>query len=700
MKHLIENYRKNNYSGKDISYATGIPSTVISQIFKKNNVVNDDIYFYKRNKFIYFWNIDKIKSDVIINSLTENKYCMFKNKEEIMERLNYLCSNTLNNEDDKLKFQEKSQELKNKKLKDELEVLKEEFKNRKVFERSKTIYEFEELIEKNANEIKFEIKIQKKQKQKKIINEESKIVQDELKQIWFRETDTNYILHIGPTNSGKSFHAIEKLKSSKNGCYLAPLRLLAWEIAEKLNNEGIPCNLLTGEEQNDIGANFTSSTIEMFNTEISYECVVIDECLMLSDDNRGKFWLNAILNSKSKEIHLIANNESLQLIETILSTLNRKYKVNKYERLTPLIVSDEHFSFEETKDKTIYVVFSRASVLVYYNYFKSININCSILYGALPPEVRKNQMELFKNGTNTVCIATDAIGMGVNLPCDYIHFLELSKFDGKCLRRLKPMEVKQISGRAGRYKMSEGGTIIGNSKKDINFIKKSLECNEVLNKTYFGLTYNIFKSIPDKNVTKKLEFFKKMDCIPYELSNIIKKENMDNYIQLSLYQPLHLIKNLELIWNLLIAPVTKNNRDFWEECIFYIVSGEEEIIFDVNFKQNVSFSNLEEIESKISKIDLFLYMCNNKVLSEYVDDCNIDEIISKKENIILEIDNFLIENKGTKIKKCSVCKILMPIDSYYQMCSSCYRKQKISRYLNGDDDDDYGDYDDYFDWKY
>lgn len=684
MKHLIENYRKNNYIGKDISYATGIPSAKISQIFKKHNVVNDDIYFYKRDKFIYFWNINKITSDAIMNSLIENKYCMFTKKEEIIERLNYLRNNTLKNEDDKLKFQEKSQELKKKKLKDELNTLKEEFKNRKVFERSKTIYEFEDYISQHVIDIDLISKYEKSKIENKIIDEESKIIQDELKQIWFRETDTNYILHIGPTNSGKSFHAIEKLKSSKNGCYLAPLRLLAWEIAEKLNNEGIPCNLLTGEEQNDIGANFTSSTIEMFNTEIPYECVVIDECLMLSDENRGKFWLNAILNSKSKEIHLIANNESLELIEIILTTLNREYSINTYDRLTPLEVQNKVEDYLKPKDKTIYIVFSRASVLIYYNYFKSINVPCSILYGALPPEVRKNQMELFNNGTNKVCVSTDAIGMGVNLPCDYIHFLELSKFDGKTKRSLTSMEIKQISGRAGRYLLSDKGTVIASNGSDLNLIKNSLSKEEKLSETYFGLTFNIFKKIPKPNITKKLEFFQELNCVPDELSDIIVEEDMTNYIKLSYYRPLHKIRNLEIVWHLLTAPVNKNNENFWEECVDVIVSKKRKIrlhVFNPNIK---NFNSLIIVESIISDIDLFLYMSNNNVLKDYVDISNINDIISSKNDLITKIDNFLIENKGTKINKCVECKCLMPIDSDYDMCGSCYQEQKFSRYLDND----------------
>ncbi|MFP3471010.1 hypothetical protein R0J90_13290, partial [Micrococcus sp. SIMBA_144] len=100
--------------------------------------------------------------------------------------------------------------------------------------------------------------------------------------------DINYILHIGETNTGKTHHAISRMKEAKSGMYLAPLRLLALEVFDKLNSEDVPCNLKTGEEEKEVPlAHHVSSTVEMFREKDEYEVIVIDEAQMLADQDRG-----------------------------------------------------------------------------------------------------------------------------------------------------------------------------------------------------------------------------------------------------------------------------------------------------------------------------------------------------------------------------------------------------------------------------
>jgi ATP-dependent RNA helicase SUPV3L1/SUV3 len=152
-----------------------------------------------------------------------------------------------------------------------------------------------------------------------------------------------YIIHVGETNSGKTYHAVNDLKES-GGIYLAPLRLLAWECFEKLNNEkDKSCDLITGEEEilNE-GSKIISATVEMFDPNVFYNTVILDEAFMLNDKDRGKNWLRVLLNTNYDKLHIICNNESLNLITTILKTLKRdNIEIKKYEKLVPLEVLDQ-----------------------------------------------------------------------------------------------------------------------------------------------------------------------------------------------------------------------------------------------------------------------------------------------------------------------------------------------------------------------
>ena len=273
---------------------------------------------------------------------------------------------------------------------------------------------------------------------------------------WFDGGNTKYIIHCGKTGSGKTYNAIKRLKEVGSGVYLAPLRLLALEIYEKLNSEGLRCNLLTGEEQ-DISehAKIMSSTIEMLDYSKHHEIVVIDEAFMLGDRDRGKAWLRAIIKAKATEVHIITSEESLLLISDLLTMTGRKFELKRYEMLQKFKFSNNIFvPSKNMPPKGVFVTFSRIDVLVNKMRLQKLGKSVSVLYGNLPPEVKKRQIEEFMNGNNELLVCTDVIGMGINVPCDYIVFLKHEKFDGIKNRTLLPTEVRQISGRTGRFGIS------------------------------------------------------------------------------------------------------------------------------------------------------------------------------------------------------------------------------------------------------
>src|SRR5258707_7967821 len=256
--------------------------------------------------------------------------------------------------------------------------------------------------------------------------------------------DQRVILHVGPPNSGKTHSALDILSIANNGWYLAPLRLLAFEVFDRMNQRGIPCNLLTGEEYFNVpGARVTAATIEMFDPTRSGDCVVIDEAQMLADPDRGWAWTRALMEAQAEAIHVIGPSHARNLIERLAAAAAIPLQVVEHERLAPLAVAPEPWVLEHLPARTILVAFSRRRVLHLKTELEMHRRTVSVVYGNLPPEVRRRQADRFAEGKTEICVATDAVGMGLNLPADQVCFFELEKYDGRSMRVLSPAEVHQ-----------------------------------------------------------------------------------------------------------------------------------------------------------------------------------------------------------------------------------------------------------------
>ena len=245
---------------------------------------------------------------------------------------------------------------------------------------------------------------------------------------WDRDRAEQHItLHMGPTNSGKTFSGLNNLIAAGSGWYLSPLRLLAHEVFDTLNKRGVACTLLTGEESIETpGARITAATIEMFNPHRSGECIIIDEAHMLADEQRGWAWTRAIMEAAAPEIHIVGSPVSEALVCRLAEELGFSVTVERYERLTPLHVAERPWTLEDLPERTILVAFSRRMVLgLKADLEKKFNRSVAVIYGNLPPEVRLRQAERFASGEAEICVATDAIGMGLNLPADNVCFYEV-----------------------------------------------------------------------------------------------------------------------------------------------------------------------------------------------------------------------------------------------------------------------------------
>ena len=248
-----------------------------------------------------------------------------------------------------------------------------------------------------------------------------------------RAMTRHFHLHIGPTNSGKTYNALKALSRAETGVYAGPLRLLAHEVWERLNlgtvggldGQGKKTNLLTGEERRivDADAGLISCTVEMLplsGPPGGFDVVVIDEIQMIGDPQRGGAWTTAVLGVRAKEVHLCGDETTVELLSKIIPTLGDKMTVHRYERLTPLKVAEESLDGDLSKVQPgdCVVTFSRNNIYAVKKMIESTAAKkCAVVYGALPPETRADQAKDFndEDGRCQVLVASDAVGMGLNL---------------------------------------------------------------------------------------------------------------------------------------------------------------------------------------------------------------------------------------------------------------------------------------------
>ncbi|KAL5533488.1 SUV3 [Sanghuangporus sanghuang] len=312
-------------------------------------------------------------------------------------------------------------------------------------------------------------------------------------------------MHVGPTNSGKTHNALRALAASPHGVYASPLRLLAYEVFDRLNKGRIvplnadpsappetlqrTCNLITGEETRIVkeDAPLLSCTVEMIDTRRRYDVAVIDEVQMLSDTHRGGAWTAAVLGIHAEELHLCGEAGAVPLVQEMLKDTGDELIVHRYERLTPLVMASKSINGDLRKIEPgdCVVSFSRSALFALKRDIEKITgLRCAIIYGRLPPEVRSEQAELFNDpGTGyDVLVGSDAIGMGLNLKIKRIIFESSWKYDGDVERTLSLSQLKQIAGRAGRYGMhgdDDGGIVTTLYDEDLPVVRKAVESKVV-----------------------------------------------------------------------------------------------------------------------------------------------------------------------------------------------------------------------------
>jgi len=294
---------------------------------------------------------------------------------------------------------------------------------------------------------------------------------------WFpatRAMQRTVHLHVGPTNSGKTYHALQRLEAAKSGVYAGPLRLLAHEVYTRFNAKGKLCALVTGEERRvpeGMHNLMSSCTVEMVPLNCEMDVAVIDEIQMMSDAERGWAWTQAFLGVQAKEVHLCGELRTIQLVTDLCKAMGDKLVIHKYERLSPLMTEKRSLGgdLSRLQKGDAVILFSRVAIhAMKADIEKTTGKRCAVVYGSLPPETRAQQAALFNNPNNDYdfLVASDAVGMGLNLSIKRIIFEATSKHDGIGFRLMKTSEIKQIAGRAGRYKTA--AEAVNTSPSDAN----------------------------------------------------------------------------------------------------------------------------------------------------------------------------------------------------------------------------------------
>ncbi|MHB0764238.1 helicase-related protein [Stutzerimonas sp. NM35] len=267
---------------------------------------------------------------------------------------------------------------------------------------------------------------------------------------------------LGPTNSGKTHRAIEAMTAVTHAIYLSPLRLMALENQERIESMGVPCSLVTGEEEIiREGATHFCCTVEEFARfrHQHWDVVVIDEVQMMADSQRGWAWVDALVSAYTPELIMTGPMLIQPSLKTLCDLCEDHLVVKRTKRLSPVEVARRATSLKQLDEGSMLVAFSRKTVLELKALLEMTGKSVSVVYGALSPEVRREQARRFREGEADLMVATDAVGMGLNLPAHTLCFYTDEKYDGIQNRQLRVQEVKQIGGRAGRFGHHDSGTI-------------------------------------------------------------------------------------------------------------------------------------------------------------------------------------------------------------------------------------------------
>ncbi len=487
-----------------------------------------------------------------------------------------------------------------------------------------------------------------------------------------REMRRHFILHIGPTNCGKTYHALERLKHAQNGVYLGPLRLLALEVYERMKEAQVPCTMLTGEERiYEDNSRVTSSTIEMLDIEQPCDIAVIDEAQMIADTERGHSWTRAILGVQAQEIHVCMSPAAEKVVTHLINLCGDTLERRQYERKTALLCEDTPFVFpDDVQDGDALIVFSKRAVLDIAGRLERGGMKVSVIYGSLPPEIRRRQIRLFSEKKTKVVVSTDAIGMGLNLPVRRIVFVQTQKTDGKGRRPLLTTEIRQIAGRAGRYGIYDTGYINAVGEDGLSFVRGQFLADEP-EVSHVSLGFPQILLDMDEPLDAVLQIWKSVETEP-PFEKISVEEVLFLYERA--YRDRKEIDGFEdkhMLYRMLTCSIDIKNRDIVDLWLYYCKTYTADVCLHFPSLIMCSDSGLMRYETFYKMLDLY-YQFSTRLGKEI----DIDRLEREREKTEETIMQFLSKNKKEYIRKCERCGSILPPGAMSRLCDDCFAQRR------------------------
>lgn len=503
-----------------------------------------------------------------------------------------------------------------------------------------------------------------------------------------REMKRKHIFLVGPTNSGKSYRGFNELATGNSGVYLAPLRLLALEGQEEVEKRGKECSLLTGEEMElKDGATFVASTIEMANLERPIDCALVDEVQLILDRNRGWAWTQAIVGIPANRIIMTGSEECIPTLKRLIEDyLGEELEIIRLERIGKLEVLKKPMgNLKNLEPGTAVIAFSRRGVLALKKELEDVGKRVSVLYGNLSPGVRREEAKRFRSGETDILVATDCIGMGLNLPIKTVVFSETTKFDGKEMRELSIQEVKQIAGRAGRYGKFECGYVGVMNPRCHTLVNENIRVQPlpILDSCFVRPTQSQLEVLCDQlggpNIKNAISLFSQLSQANSTIACSDLSEMIGLAERIEMIEPLSRLSFKDK-YLFICAPVSVTDTII-QEYINWLVSYSKDMPVELNdgkYRNYISQGSttedsiLNDAEICVKVLTLYHWLARKR--PEHFP--SLEKCEDLREQINTFIENSL-KRRGLH-RKCTQCKRKLSLHHSFKICNDCYRSGKRS----------------------
>ena len=430
---------------------------------------------------------------------------------------------------------------------------------------------------------------------------------------------------LGPTNTGKTHDAIEKMLEFDTGIFGLPLRLLAREVYEKcVKKIGVnKVALITGEEKIiPNSADYFICTVESMPKDKIVDFVAVDEIQVCADKERGHIFTERLLNTRGEKLTMFLGS---QVMKKIINDLVGEVEFLNKQRFSKLSYNG-YKKISRLDRKTAIIAFSIEEVYAIAELVRRQKGGAAVIMGSLSPKTRNSQVELYQSGDVDYLVATDAIGMGLNMDIDEIYFSNLKKFDGKKTRRLNLVEMSQIAGRAGRYKNNGSFGTTGecetlNSDEIEKIENHALPDTKMLYWRNENLNFDneekLLFSLEEKPTNKNL--IRTNESIDEIVLRFLLKKNKEN----NLYR-----NNLKLLWECCQIPDFEKKAYGQHvnivETVFKFLSLKKKKIPNEYMKTQLSglekqHGNIDVLANRISNVRTWSYVANKKDWVENAD---------------------------------------------------------------------------------